>query len=226
MGSGEEAGSVLSDAQQAALTAICDTVVPPLERGRDPEGLWALQGERSGSRPGRGPADFGDPRPGAARGPPDPDRRNRRTGHHPGAFAGVPRADPEEHGSLRSASRGGRGRVDRHDPLPSLRRAGPADRSEPELADVPLSRPDLGAAAGGEAAADPRAGGLGGDHRGRRLRGRLRLRWRRRRGGAGGARPAGGRARGGRLLQRIGLRPARAQGLPGDVLAWRPHADG
>ena len=43
MGSGEAVGSVLSDAQQAALTAICDTVVPPLARGRDPEGLWALK---------------------------------------------------------------------------------------------------------------------------------------------------------------------------------------
>jgi choline dehydrogenase-like flavoprotein len=40
MGSGEEAASVLSDAQHAILTAICDTVVPSLPRDRDPEGLW------------------------------------------------------------------------------------------------------------------------------------------------------------------------------------------
>src|SRR5689334_5702425 len=40
MGSGEEAASVLSEGQQAALTAICDTVVPSLPRDRDPEGLW------------------------------------------------------------------------------------------------------------------------------------------------------------------------------------------
>jgi len=40
MGSGEEAGSVLSDSQQAILTAVCDTVVPSLPRDRDPEGLW------------------------------------------------------------------------------------------------------------------------------------------------------------------------------------------
>ncbi len=40
MGSGEEAGTVLSDAQQAILTAVCDTVVPSLPRDRDPEGLW------------------------------------------------------------------------------------------------------------------------------------------------------------------------------------------
>jgi choline dehydrogenase-like flavoprotein len=40
MGSGEEAGAVLSDAQRAVLTAVCDTVVPSLPRDRDPEGLW------------------------------------------------------------------------------------------------------------------------------------------------------------------------------------------
>jgi choline dehydrogenase-like flavoprotein len=40
MGSGEEAASVLSDAQQAVLTAICDTVVPSLPHERDPDGLW------------------------------------------------------------------------------------------------------------------------------------------------------------------------------------------
>src|SRR4051795_5706807 len=41
MGSGDEAGTVLSDSQQAILTAVCDTVVPSLQRDRDPEGLWA-----------------------------------------------------------------------------------------------------------------------------------------------------------------------------------------
>jgi choline dehydrogenase-like flavoprotein len=41
MGSGEEAGTVLSDSQQAILTAVCDTVVPSLPRDRDPDGLWA-----------------------------------------------------------------------------------------------------------------------------------------------------------------------------------------
>src|SRR4051795_71517 len=41
MGSGEETGTVLSDSQQAILTAVCDTVVPALPRDRDPDGLWA-----------------------------------------------------------------------------------------------------------------------------------------------------------------------------------------
>jgi choline dehydrogenase-like flavoprotein len=40
MGSGEESGTALSDAQLAILTAVCDTVVPSLPRDRDPEGLW------------------------------------------------------------------------------------------------------------------------------------------------------------------------------------------
>ncbi|HET9121748.1 MAG TPA: GMC family oxidoreductase N-terminal domain-containing protein, partial [Solirubrobacterales bacterium] len=40
MGSGEEAGLVLSDSQRAVLTAVCDTVVPSLPRDRDPNGLW------------------------------------------------------------------------------------------------------------------------------------------------------------------------------------------
>jgi choline dehydrogenase-like flavoprotein len=41
MGTGEEAGSVLSDSQRAILTAVCDTVVPSVTRDRDPDGLWA-----------------------------------------------------------------------------------------------------------------------------------------------------------------------------------------
>src|SRR3954453_8613831 len=40
MGSGEEAGVVLSDSQKAVLAAVCDTVVPSLPRERDPHGLW------------------------------------------------------------------------------------------------------------------------------------------------------------------------------------------
>ncbi len=48
MGSGEEAGSVLSDSQQAILTAVCDTVVPSLRRDRDPEGLWARKASNLG----------------------------------------------------------------------------------------------------------------------------------------------------------------------------------
>ncbi len=43
MGSGEEAGGggALNETQRAILTAVCDTVVPSIERERDPDGLWA-----------------------------------------------------------------------------------------------------------------------------------------------------------------------------------------
>jgi choline dehydrogenase-like flavoprotein len=37
----EEAAGVLSDSQRAILTAVCDTVVPSVQRDRDPDGLWA-----------------------------------------------------------------------------------------------------------------------------------------------------------------------------------------
>ena len=37
----QEAAAVLSDAERATLAAICDTVVPSIERDRDPDGLWA-----------------------------------------------------------------------------------------------------------------------------------------------------------------------------------------
>ena len=37
----EGADVALSEAEQATLAAICDTVVPSIERDRDPDGLWA-----------------------------------------------------------------------------------------------------------------------------------------------------------------------------------------
>lgn len=41
MSEAQGAEVVLSDAEQATLAAICDTIVPSIERGRDPDGLWA-----------------------------------------------------------------------------------------------------------------------------------------------------------------------------------------
>jgi choline dehydrogenase-like flavoprotein len=41
MATREEAAGVLSDSQRKTLRAVCDTVVPALERDRDPDGLWA-----------------------------------------------------------------------------------------------------------------------------------------------------------------------------------------
>jgi choline dehydrogenase-like flavoprotein len=40
MGAGESAAAGLSERQRATLTAVCDTVVPAIERDRDPDGLW------------------------------------------------------------------------------------------------------------------------------------------------------------------------------------------
>ena len=40
MSEAEGAEVVLSDAEQATLAEICDTVVPSIERPRDPDGLW------------------------------------------------------------------------------------------------------------------------------------------------------------------------------------------
>ena len=37
----EETVTALGDAERAILTAVCDTVVPSIEKDRDPDGLWA-----------------------------------------------------------------------------------------------------------------------------------------------------------------------------------------
>ena len=101
----------------------------------------------------------------------------------PGRLPGVARADPAEHGALGPA--GGRRRrgADRHDAVSPLRRPRSRDRPEPELGGVRIPGADLRAARGREAAEDPRARGLRGDARGRRLRRRLGLRRRCGRGG-------------------------------------------
>jgi choline dehydrogenase-like flavoprotein len=52
MGSGAEAGIVLSDSQRAVLTAVCDTVVPSLPRDRDPHGLWGRKASDLGADDG------------------------------------------------------------------------------------------------------------------------------------------------------------------------------
>ncbi|HSD23141.1 MAG TPA: GMC family oxidoreductase [Solirubrobacterales bacterium] len=52
MGSGEEAGLVLSDSQRAVLTAVCDTVVPSLPRERDAHGLWGRKASDLGADSG------------------------------------------------------------------------------------------------------------------------------------------------------------------------------
>ena len=39
----------LTDAHRATLRAICDTVVPSIERDPDPEGFWALSASAVGA---------------------------------------------------------------------------------------------------------------------------------------------------------------------------------
>ena len=226
MGPGDQAASVmLSDSQRAILTAVCDTVVPSLPRDRDPDGLWARKASDLGVDQGAAQLIAEIPDPELQGGLLAADRCDRRPGDRPGTLPGVPRADTPEHGALGPA--GGRRRrgADRDDALPPLRGAGSGDRPESKLEGVRLPGADLRAATGREAASHPRAGGLRGDPRGRRLRRRLGVRRSCGRGGAGGARSGRRRPRGRRLLQRVRLRPARAEGLPGDVLARRARPD-
>ena len=176
MGSGEEAGSVLQRCTAGDPDRDLRHGCPFAGARSRPGGPLGAQGERPRRRRRRRPADLGDPGPGASRRASHADRRDRGPGHRAGAHAGVPGADPPEHRSLRPTRRRRGGGADQHDPLPALRRSRPPDRPEPELADVRIPGPDLGTAAGRQAPEDPRAGGLGGDHRGRRLHRRLRAR--------------------------------------------------
>ena len=157
MGSGEEAGSVLSDAQQAALTAICDTVVPPLARGRDPEGLWALKASDLG-------VDLGAAQ--LISEIPDPELRG-------GLLILIDAIGGQ--GITRAPSQESREQILRNTALSDPRAAAgvaaligmtlflhygapdPQTGQNPNWRTFGYPGPDLGAAAGGEAAADPRA---------------------------------------------------------------------
>src|SRR5688500_18815584 len=41
MGQEERPAAALGEAERKILTAVCDTVVPSIEKDRDPDGLWA-----------------------------------------------------------------------------------------------------------------------------------------------------------------------------------------
>ena len=202
----------MTEAQRAVLRAVCDTVVPPIERAEDPDGFWARTATDLGVDQGveqllaempedlRGGLiqllDVLDAQ-GFLHAPPS-SRASRCCATSrslgPEAAAGVARAG-------------------RPDPLPHLRRRRPRDRPEPELADVRLPGPDRRAAASAEADRAARARG----RRARRSRPTSCIVG----SGAGGGviagtlaqqGPEGRRARGGRLLQRGRLQPARARG--------------
>ena len=127
---------------------------------------------------------------------------------------------------LDGRSRGGRGHIDarRPDAVHHLRRSGPGDGPEPELGGVRLPGPDSRADSDAEDDRADRAGRGRADARGRRLHRRLRRGRRRDRRDARQGGPEGVRRRGGRLLQRVRLRPARAVRLREHVLARRAHS--
>ena len=123
---------MLSDCRAAVLAAICDTVVPSIERARPRRALGA-QGERPRRRRGRRAADRRDPDPAAS-------RRAVQLIDALGA-QGIARAPSQasreqilRNIALSDPPGRGRGRrADRHDPLPCLRRARSRHRPEPEL---------------------------------------------------------------------------------------------
>ena len=216
---------VLGDAERKVLAAVCDTVVPSIEREPDPDGFWARSATEMGIHLGVEELITASPTSCCARGLVQLLGRDRRPGDPARARPGVARADPAQHLAVRPRGRGGRRRADRDDPVHHLRRARREDRPERELARCSATRgrsrrrprcrrrsslhvPEgeetleadvciVGSGAGGSVIAATLA-----------ERGHGRRRARRR-----------------RLLQRVRLRPARVQGLPGDVLARRAHAD-
>ena len=121
--------SGLTEVQREALRAVCDTVVPRFERADDPHGLWARKATDLGvdqgieqllaEMPEEQQAGMGQLLDGLA-----------EAGHRP-RLAAVTRADPQERRDGRPRGGGRRDRTGQHDPLPPLRRAGPADRMNP-----------------------------------------------------------------------------------------------
>ena len=212
----------MNDTQRAVLRAICDTVVPRIERADDPHGFWARSGADVGAdeavaeaiaqmpeqqREGLGQLLDGLARMGFLR-----PRSARASSCCAISRRSAPRRPP---------ARGAR----RPDAVLRLRAARPRHRPEPELGRVRLPRPGRAAGAAPKAAAPlvPE-----GDRPPRGRRGRRRLRRRRRR-DRGGARR--GRACASSCSRPAGCstRPtstARAVGLPEPLLARRPQPDG
>ena len=225
MGSGEEAGTVLSDSQQAVLTAVCDTVVPSLPRDRDPEGLWGRKASDIGVDAGAAQliSEIPDPElrggllmlldalggQGITRAPSQESREQilRNTAlADPRAAAGVAALI----GMTLFLHYGAPDPQSGQNPnWKAFRYPGPI--SPPPQVEKPLKiHEPSGAEETLEADVCIVGSGSGGVGD---------------RGGARVARPGRGRARGRRLLQRIRLRPTRAARLPADVLARRPDPD-
>ena len=142
----EEAAGVLSERDRAILKAVCDTVVPAIERDRDPDGLLGAQ------RPATSGVDEGAAQLIAEI--PDPTIRGGPRSQLLDALgaAGLPAAPRSSRASRSCAT----SRSPSPRPRPAsprwsgmtlflaLRRARPGDRPEPELEDLRLPGPDLG----------------------------------------------------------------------------------
>ncbi len=175
MGSGEEAGTVLSDSQQAILTAVCDTVVPSLPRDRDPDGLWDRKASDIGVDVGAAQLISEIP---------DPELQG-------GLLQLIDALGGQ--GITRAPSQESREQILRNTALSDPRAAAgvaalinmtlflhygapdPQTGQNPNWQAFALPGSSLRATAGREAAADPRAAGVRGDARGRRLHRGLRI---------------------------------------------------
>ena len=151
----------MSEERRTVLRAVCDTVVPSIERAEDPDGFWA-----------RSASDVGAPealeqvielmppfqREGLAQ---------MLDGLGEIGFAAASQRSREQLlqnlNALGPAVAAGVSALARPDPLPRLRRSRSADRTEPVLAQLRLSRPGR-SASGRRAEVDHAAGA-----RGRRL---------------------------------------------------------
>ena len=141
MGSGEETGAVLSDSQQAVLTAVCDTVVPSLPRDRDPEGLWARKASDIGVDAGVALLISEIPDPSCRAACSSCSTRSAARGS-PRAPSQVSREQILRNIGARRTREAAAGvaALIGDDALPQLRRARSADRPEPELEDASATR--------------------------------------------------------------------------------------
>ena len=215
--------SELNESRRAVLQAVCNTVVPSIPHDPDPAGCgpaapstWART--RASSRSSARCRRSSSRDDGAA-------RRPRRAGLHQ-AVAALAGADPAQRRD--GGAGGGRRHLDTRGPdaLHHVRRTRSRTGQNPNWQVFGYPGP-TGAPPTRPKTIEPieperrRADARGGRVHRRLGRGRRRDRRRAREG-----RPEGVRGRGGRLLQRVRLQPARAVRLREHVLARRPAADG
>ena len=234
------ASEVFTDAQRSTLLVLCDTLIPSVHRRPKTVSWRGPTGSATHMASGPGPRrTWVSPRRSRwrSRSRRQPRRSSpawlaarlaRRTGNGPRRPARGPRA---AHPRLRRLEPRGARRDPHHQracPVALLRPPRSGHGAKSELGCDRLSGPPAPTPRGAEAAlrSPPRGRSGVDDDRGRRLRGRLRRRWRRDRGSPGRGRQAGLRARARRLLQRGRLQPAGGLGLPEPVSAGRADRDG